>query len=107
MNVRREIWAGAIRYRLNVRFMVETRMGIDNGRVYAILPSSPENIRFWEGTLYSDEEAEESPCTNRAISPTVSLIASVAVWKLIKWFKNEGYKKELIISAQPMIIIEG
>ena len=107
MNVRREIWAGAIRYRLNVRFMVETRMGIDNGRVYAILPSSPEDIRFWEGTLYSDEEAEESPCTNRAISPTVSLIASVAVWKLIKWFKNEGYKKELIISAQPMIIIEG
>ena len=57
---------------------------IDNGRIYAIRPSRPADIKLWEGTLYSDEEAEESPCTNRAISPTVSLIASVAVWKLIK-----------------------
>ncbi|OGY44756.1 MAG: hypothetical protein A3B89_01480 [Candidatus Buchananbacteria bacterium RIFCSPHIGHO2_02_FULL_40_13] len=107
MNVRREIWEGAIKYRLNVRLMVETRMGIDNGRVYAILPFSPEDIRLWEGTLYTDEEAEESPCTNRAISPTVSLIASIAVWKLIKWFKGDNYQQELIVCAKPMMIIEG
>ncbi len=105
MDVRKDIWEGALKFKLSVRFMIETRMAIDNGRVYAILPSNPADIRLWESTLYSDEEAEESPCTNRAISPTVSYIASIAVWKLIKWFNGEDYQKELIVSARPMIII--
>lgn len=105
MDVRKDIWEGALKFKLSVRFMIETRMAIDNGRVYAILPSNPADIRLWESTLYSDEEAEESPCTNRSIAPTVSYIASIAVWKLIKWFNAEDYQKELIVSARPMIII--
>lgn len=105
MSMRREIWDGAIKMKLDIELMIETRMAIDNGRVYAILPSSPSDIRLWEGTLYSDEEAEESPCTNRAIAPTVSYIASIAVWKMIKWFNGEDFEQELIVSARPMIII--
>ncbi|MDO8669365.1 MAG: ThiF family adenylyltransferase [Candidatus Buchananbacteria bacterium] len=105
MDIRRDIWDGALKFKLPVKFMVETRMAIDNGRVYAILPSNLSDIRMWESTLYSDEEAEESPCTNRSISPTVSYIASVAVWKLIKWFNGEDYQKELIVCARPMVII--
>lgn len=105
MDVRKDIWDGAIKYKLAVRFMIETRMAIDNGRIYAIVSSNPADIRLWESTIYSDEEAEESPCTNRSIAPTVSYIASIAVWKLIKWFNSEEYQKELIVSARPMVII--
>lgn len=105
MDVRKDIWDGAIKYKLAVRFMIETRMAIDNGRIYAIVSSNPADIRLWESTIYSDEEAEESPCTNRSIAPTVSYIASIAVWKLIKWFNGEEYQKELIVSARPMVII--
>jgi len=78
MDVRKDIWNGALKFKLPVEFMIETRMAIDNRRVYAIRPSNPGDIRLWEGTLYSDEEAEESPCTNRAIAQTVSYIASLA-----------------------------
>lgn len=105
MAVRKDIWQGALKFKLPVEFMIETRMAIDNGRVYAIHPSRPRDINFWEGTLYSDEEAEDSPCTNRAISPTVAYIASLAVWKLIKFFNGEEFEKELIVSARPATII--
>lgn len=105
MGVRQEIWRGAIRLKLHVELMVETRMAIDNGRVYAICPSRPGDVKLWENTLYSDEEAEESPCTNRCIAATVSLIASLAAWKLIKWFNGEPFEKELIVSARPSLII--
>jgi hypothetical protein len=105
MSVRKDIWQGSIRMKLQVEFMIETRMAIDNGRVYAIRPFNPGDIRMWEDTLYSDEEAEESPCTNRSIAPTVGLIASLAVWKLIKFFNAEDYERELIVSARPAVII--
>ena len=105
MDVRKDIWAGAIKFKLAVELMVETRMAIDNGRVYAIRPSSPGDIRAWESTLYSDDEAEESACTLRSIGPTVSMLASLASWKLIKWFNEEDFERELIVSMRPAIII--
>lgn len=107
MNVRKDIWSGSLKFKLLVELMVETRMAIDNGRVYAIRPSRPADIKLWEGTLYSDEEAEESPCTSRSIAPTVALIASLAVWKLIKFFNGEEFEPELIVSARPSTIITG
>lgn len=105
MDIRKDIWAGALKFKLPVEFMVETRMAIDNGRIYAIRPSNPGDIKLWEGTLYSDDEAEESACTNRAVGPTVTYLASLAVWKLIKWFNGEDFERELIVSARPATII--
>lgn len=107
MNVRKDIWSGSLKFKLPVELMVETRMAIDNGRVYAIRPSRPADIKLWEGTLYSDEEAEESPCTSRSIAPTVAYIASLAVWKLIKFHNGEDFEQELIVSARPSTIITG
>jgi len=105
MDVRKDIWAGSLKFKLPVELMVETRMAIDNGRVYAIRPCTPGDVKLWEGTLYSDEEAEESPCTSRSIGPTVAFIASVAAWKLIKFANEEEFQRELILSARPSIII--
>jgi hypothetical protein len=105
MDARKDIWQGSLKFKLPVELMIETRMAIDNGRVYAIKPSRPADIKMWEGTLYSDEEAEESPCTNRSIAPTVSFIASLSVWKLIKFANGEEYERELILSTRPSVII--
>ena len=105
MDIRKDIWEGALKFKLPVELMVETRMAIDNGRIYAIRPSNPGDIKLWEGTLYSDDEAEESACTNRSVGPTVSILSSLATWKLIKWFNGEDFERELIFSARPAIII--
>jgi molybdopterin/thiamine biosynthesis adenylyltransferase len=105
MDIRRDIWLGALKFKLPIELMIETRMAIDNGRIYAIRPSRPADIRLWEGSIYASSEAEESACTNRSIAPTVAFISSLAVWKLVKWHKGEEFQSELILSARPSIII--
>ena len=107
MDVRQSIWKGAIKFKLAVDFMVETRMAIDNGRVYAIKPSNPGDIKLWEETLYSSKEAEPSACSNTSIGPTVAMIAAFAAWKLIKWSRGEEYQRELIICARPSVVTGG
>jgi hypothetical protein len=102
---RKEIWSGALKFKVYVDLMIETRMAIDNGRVYAIKPSRPSDVKFWEETLYSDDEVEEPACTNRSIAPTGATLASIAAWKLIKFTNAEEYERELIVSARPWAII--
>lgn len=88
MSSRRAIFEGALAGKFNSRLMVETRMGVDEGRVYAVRPWNPLEVRRWTGTLYDDDDAdvEESLCGSAVtVGPTADLIAGFALWQFIKW----------------------
>ena len=99
MSSRKEIWEGAIRYKPTVKLMVETRMGKDEGRVYAVRPCIPTEIREWEATLCEDEEASESLCGARTtVGPTAAMVTSFAVWAFLRhlnWVAEGGDQPEL------------
>lgn len=97
MASRKEIWEKGIKLKIRTRLLVETRMGTDNGRVYAINPSKLGHIREWEKTLYSDDETEVSACgASISVGPTAEIIAGLAVWQMIRWFAVEqGGKDDL------------
>lgn len=107
MASRKQIWQGALKYKLRTHLMIETRMGADSGRIYAVNPSKPSHIKAWENaSQYSDEEAERSACgASISIACTAGLIASIAVWQLIKWFKGENLENEILVSANPWSIV--
>lgn len=111
MESRRQIWDRALKFKLQTKLMVETRMGADNGRVYALNPSRPGHIRAWEETLYTDDEAEVSACgASVSVGPTAGILAGLAVWQLIRWFAIEQggddvLDNEIIISFRPMVTI--
>lgn len=105
MDVRKQIWENSIKMKITVKLMIETRAAIDNGRIYTINPLDLDAVKLWEGSLYTSEEAEEVACTNRAIAPTISFLASIATWKVIKYLNKEDYCKELILACRPSIII--
>jgi len=106
MKTRKVIWENILKYKLNVECMIETRMSSTSGRVYTIKPYNPAHIKKWEGTLCSDKEAEVSACgASISIAPTVSLVASVAVWQLIKWFNEEEIENEILMSSRPWTMI--
>lgn len=88
MASRKEIFDRCLRGRaFNTDLVIETRMDVDNGRVYVFNPNSPNQVKEWWGTLYSDEQATASACgASVSIAPTVSLLASLAVWKMIHHF---------------------
>jgi len=90
MSQRKPIWENAIKFKLPVKLMVETRLGAEFGWVHTVRPSNLTDVKGFEDTLFNDEEGEEPPCTYRAIATTVGAIASIASHKLIKFAKNES-----------------
>lgn len=105
MSSRKAIWDSSIRLNPNVRLLVETRMGAESGRVYALNPTLPRLVKEYEKTLYSDEDAEESPCTRRSISPTVGVIAGYAAFTLVSYARGASYPNEVIVSLQPTMTL--
>lgn len=105
MASRKGIWESSIRYQLGVDLLIETRMEAEGGRIYAIKPALPEQVEAYEKTLYSDAEAQESPCTHRAIAPTVAMLAGTAVFTMINFVNGKPFANEAIISLSPLIVL--
>ena len=97
MSSRKEIWESCLKYNIEVPLMVETRLGAEIGKIYTINPLDPNHIEKYEQTLYSDEEAEESPCTYRSILTVVVTMSGLAAHKLIKYHKNIGFNSKIEI----------
>ncbi len=111
MASRKEIWDGALKFKLRTSLLVETRMGADSGRVYSLNPNRSGQIKAYEQTLYADEEAEVSACgASVSVGPTAEVIAGLAVWQMIRWFSieqggDDEIDNEIIISLRPAMMI--
>ena len=111
MSSRKEIWDKSLKFKLKTQVLIETRMGADSGRVYALNPNKPGHIKAWEQTLYADDEAEVSACgASVSVGPTAEVIAGLAVWQLIRWFsieqgRDDVLDNEIIFSIRPMMTI--
>jgi molybdopterin/thiamine biosynthesis adenylyltransferase len=111
MSSRKEIWDKSLKFKLKTQILIETRMGADSGRVYALNPNKPGHIKAWEATLYADDEAEVSACgASVSVGPTAEIIAGLATWQMIRWFAIEkggedSLDNEIIFSLRPMLTI--
>lgn len=111
MKSRKEIWDGALKYKLRANLLIETRMGADSGRVYNLNPNRPGQIKAYEETLYADEEAEVSACgASVSVGPTAETISGLAVWQFLRWFSieqggDDELDNEIIFSLRPMMTI--
>jgi len=106
MKSRKEIFEKSIRYKYPTKLLIETRMGLEGGRIYTINPMSPTHVKEYEKTLYSDEEAEVSACgASQSIVATATQIASYAVWQFLNWVNDEEIQNEILIDCRtPMIL---
>lgn len=104
MKSRKEIYESCLQYSFNTDLIIETRMGLDKGRVYAFNPNLKSEADAWKNTLYSDEEAEVSLCgTSTSVIPTVLNLASRAVWCLLHHFDvNHGSSGYTEKSGKPI-----
>jgi len=91
MESRREIFDKCLRFSFDTDLVIETRMGLRDGRVYAFNPHDGEQREQWKKTLYSDEEASDSLCgASASIITTVTLLASLASGRVVQHF-NANY----------------
>jgi hypothetical protein len=102
----------SVKYKMNVRLLVEARIGPDNGRIYAIDPCVAEQVDGYEKTLYDDRPQVVSACGEAiTIGATAITTIGMATWQFMRWFANvtEGKKdkmdNEIIFSVRPTFFI--
>lgn len=112
MASRKEIWERSLRYRFRTRVAIETRLGVEAGRIYTIDPNDPVHVREWESTLCDDEQAEDSVCGARlSVGPTADIVAGYAVWQFMRWHARtretnaDAAESEIIFSLRPHLLM--
>lgn len=103
MEGRKKIWNDSLKFKFGIECAIETRMGADSGRIYTIDPRRPSHIKAWEATLYEDSAAVVSACgATSSIAPTAMLVASLAVWQMIKFLNGDDLENEILVSTRPL-----
>lgn len=94
MASRKEIFDKCLRYAFDTDLVIETRMGLRDGRIYAFNPHDESSVKAWEGTLYGDDVAEASACGSSAsIATTATFVASLAASRIVQHFNSRYGKK--------------
>ena len=105
MKSRKDIYNMSIKNNPNIDLLIETRMDLRGGRIYAIDPKNRYMCKQYEGTFYSDDEAEVSACgVSQTVLPTALAITSHAIWKLLNYINDEPFSHETIIDLPNEII---
>jgi hypothetical protein len=104
MSSRREIFNSFLRLNFNVKLVIETRMGADNGRVYSFCPTNIKQVEEWEKTLYADDVAETSLCgSSTSVAATAINLATLAVWQMLIHNMDEKPDFEIIYGLKPLV----
>jgi hypothetical protein len=77
MAARAAIWEQRICDRLPVEWLIDARMGAENGTLLTLKPALPADQRFYKASLYADDQALRLPCTGRAILYNTLWIAAL------------------------------
>jgi len=103
MSSREEIFEKCLNFQFATDLVIETRMGLRDGRVYAFNPNDPIHVAEWKKTLYKDEEAEVSACgASASIISTVTFLSALAVGRLVQHFNCNYGSDTLRVEGKPM-----
>lgn len=106
MKSRANIYRKSIKNNPNIDLLIETRMDLRGGRIYAIDVKDEKMIKKYEETLYGDSEAEVSACgVSQTVLPTALGIVSNAIWKMLCHINGEKVYNETIVDFSNEIIM--
>jgi len=79
------------------KFLIDPRSGSETALIYSIYTSDKEGMKKYEKTLHPDEEAEQVPCTSRAIIYSVLILSGMIASIIRKYLTGKEIPSELII----------
>jgi hypothetical protein len=85
MAVRKLIWEEHHNMSLSTKLIIDPRMAIETALLYAMKPGDVKDGDSYATTLYSDDEAVQERCTNKATGYTAMMIGA-QVAKTVKDF---------------------
>jgi len=96
MTARQIIWR-AVKMRRQVDLFIDARMGAQVARIYAIRPTDPDQIDFFESNLYASDEAEQLPCSARSIIYCPAIAAALIALLVKKHAVSQPHPHELLV----------
>ena len=104
MSTRRILWE-SVKWKPQTKLVLDGRIGGESMRIYAVNPCDPRHQEMYEKTLYSDEEAEELPCTERSVAWILFLIGGLICKAIGAYFKDRTYFGELVMDTRSMMLV--
>ncbi|MDD3040575.1 ThiF family adenylyltransferase [Bacteroides sp.] len=93
---RKTIW-NAVKGKPEVQWFIDGRLGGQAFQVFVINPNDPDDIRFYESTLFESGEADPLPCTAKAVIFVGAHIAALMCQQLRCVLKGEGHFRNINI----------
>jgi len=86
MKSRKDIFDYHLKNNPMVSLVVETRMGLKGGMIYAFDPCNADHVAKWESTLYTDEQADGATAcgSSQTAVTTANTIASFAAARWVQ-----------------------
>lgn len=95
MNVRRDIFESVRTYAPHATHVLDPRMGAEYAALYVYKPHDEEDRTFYASTLYTNEEAEQAPCTAKSTIYTVNLLSGMVVKTIKNIALSQEYPKNM------------
>ena len=75
-------------------------------RIYTINPLDVDDIKLYEETLFTSNDAVELKCTERAVIYNVFVVAGLLLNQLKKVMLAQEYERELIFDLKTMTFLK-
>jgi molybdopterin/thiamine biosynthesis adenylyltransferase len=109
MAARKQIFKESLRLKITTDVVIETRMGVEELRVYGFNPRSRAEVEFWEASLYDDAPAVGNACrAQTTVGATAGMTACLAVTRFLQWYRRDFVRDpecSLIPALEQMVML--
>jgi len=104
MKSREIIWK-RMKYNPMVNLYIDARMGAEVCKIHSINPCDPDDIKWYEKTLFPDEKASEEVCTARSVIYNTFTIAGLIASQVKKFARAQPFAREIIFDLRTLTLI--
>jgi len=103
MTCRLKVWKRA-RLNQKIPLLIDARMGAEFARIYAIYPTNPRDMDFYEHNLYQSKEAERLPCSGRSIIYCPAIIAGYIALLVKQYAASQPLPREVLVDLPSFLL---
>lgn len=107
MQARHDLWHKCIRYNLRVPLYLDARLDQENIVIYAVNPINMEQVKGYERTLYTDDEAKQTTCTRQSIMDVGFAVGALLARAVRRHFAEEEVDRVTYYDHQRLTFMTG
>jgi len=103
MTTRKKVWK-KVKFNRKIPLLIDSRMGAEFARIYAIFPTNDRDADLYEQNLYSSEDAEHLPCSARSIIYCPTVIAGYIALLVKQHAVGQPIPREVLIDLPSLLL---